>query len=929
MRTNRASVLSVACITGILGLAVPASASAADATIYVNPVAARCSDSGTGTQALPFCTLTAAADSAQPDQTVQVAPGAPLNEAVRITKSGLPGHPITIKGSDDFPSQPEIDAVGGQPALTLSGVHDVVIDGLYASGSATSGPIVVKDSSRVLLDHLDVGEAPQSSAGAGVLITGQGDHVTLSRSYLEATHGIVVDPLVGNTTIAGNDLPGSLAGAIHVAAPGAVVTNNTVSAGTGPGISLLGAATDATVENNIVVDATSAPSSTGSPDAQIAVSAGSVTRTKVDYNIVHAPAGHPDYNWAGTALAGVADFRATSQQGAHDVDSAIVFDRTVLFGDRLTDADTAALKSADPNAPGVPATDLLGYGPTDDPKVPTPADGNLLDRGAYQLQGLKRAELSATGRYRTPQGPAPFTATFSATVTNDWPTKLTYTYDFGDGTTQTGDQPTTTHVYGTPGKYHPTVTVTDGVGGKVTSEPYQDVTVAPADATLQPSFTVKPWSSPMRYNLDASASSGPYKITTYVIDWNDGSTPTTDSSGVFLQHTFPQPGTYAVTLTVTDESGAKATTVQQVTTAYDPAGYVALTPTRILDTRWSASGPAPLGPGATTVVQAAGGSGPNAVPIGATAVVVNLTATQGTDDSFLTAFPTGTKVPTASNVNFKPGQDVSNVVTIPMTADGTISLYNHVGTVHVVADVLGYYKPAAGSNYTPATPTRLLDTRTTNSPLGQFGVRSLQVAGASAIPANATAVALNVTATEGTADSFLTVYPTGAQLPNASNVNFKAGTDTGNQVIVPVGQGGSIDIYNHIGSVHAVVDVFGYYSPDSKGKFIPVSPQRLMDTRQPGRHALTPNSSISVGGVPANATAAVLNVTAVDGTADSFLTVHATTTPRPATSNLNFGPGRTIPNQVITPVSNGSFDVYNHVGTTNVITDLFGYFTAG
>ena len=86
---------------------------------------------------------------------------------------------------------------------------------------------------------------------------------------------------------------------------------------------------------------------------------------------------------------------------------------------------------------------------------------------------------------------------------------------------------------------------------------------------------------------------------------------------------------------------------------------------------------------------------------------------------------------------------------------------------------------------------------------------------AEAIPAAGVgAVALNVTVTEPTAASFLTVWPTGATRPLASNVNFVAAQTAPNMVLVPVGANGQISIYNNAGSAHVIVDVLGWF-PDS------------------------------------------------------------------------------------------------------------------
>ena len=129
---------------------------------------------------------------------------------------------------------------------------------------------------------------------------------------------------------------------------------------------------------------------------------------------------------------------------------------------------------------------------------------------------------------------------------------------------------------------------------------------------------------------------------------------------------------------------------------------------------------------------------------------------------------------------------------------GTITYYpirfNHrlafVASTDVQATTTGL--PATPSGYTPAGPTRLLDTRdgSGNGKVGPGGVISLQVAGAStstgAVPADATAVVLDVTATDASSSSYVSVYPSARPAAARSNLNFTAGETIPNLVVVPV-----------------------------------------------------------------------------------------------------------------------------------------------
>jgi hypothetical protein len=73
------------------------------------------------------------------------------------------------------------------------------------------------------------------------------------------------------------------------------------------------------------------------------------------------------------------------------------------------------------------------------------------------------------------------------------------------------------------------------------------------------------------------------------------------------------------------------------------------------------------------------------------------------------------------------------------------------------------------------------------------------------------AVILNVTVTEPTEGSFVTVWPGGETRPLASNLNYAAGQTVPNLVAVKVGAGGSVSLYNLSGWAHVIVDVAGWY----------------------------------------------------------------------------------------------------------------------
>jgi CSLREA domain-containing protein len=369
-----------------------------------------------------------------------------------------------------------------------------------------------------------------------------------------------------------------------------------------------------------------------------------------------------------------------------------------------------------------------------------------------------------------------------------------------------------------------------------------------------------------------------------------------------------------------------------------------LSPYRILDTRTSPQG-VPAGKlqhNSVITVDVTGG--PSGVPdSNVSAVVINATVTEPTHGSFLTVYPSGVQRPMASNLNFSPGQTVPNLVTVKVGIDGKVKVYNAVGQVHVIFDIVGWYGgPTGGSRFNAINPARILDTRTApqGTPAGAVDQNETVVAdvtGVGGVPADATAVVLNVTVTGGTSGSFLTVYPSdpSVPLPTASNLNFNTGQTVPNLVTVKVGPDGNVKIYNKLGSVHVIFDVVGYYAAGGNLLY-PITPSRILDTRTApqgtpagavGTASTGTSVDVTVGDVPATATGVIVNTTVTQPTLASYLTVWPSGITRPSTSNLNFSTGQTVPNLVVVRVgTGGNVQVYNNKGSVHVIFDAVGYF---
>lgn len=373
-----------------------------------------------------------------------------------------------------------------------------------------------------------------------------------------------------------------------------------------------------------------------------------------------------------------------------------------------------------------------------------------------------------------------------------------------------------------------------------------------------------------------------------------------------------------------------------------PAGSVfrSVVPTRIADSRTGLGLSGAVGPAGATLPVAGDGAVAGLPTTGVSAVVLNVTATNGTANSFLTVHPAGAPTPTASNLNFAAGATVPNLVTVKVGQANAIRLVNASGTVDVVIDLVGYYlSDSAGGTFTPLTPARVVDSRTGLGLAAAVGSTpgEVKITGAGGVPDAATAVVLNVTATNATKNSFLTVYPTGEPQPTASNLNFAAGQTVPNLVVVRVGAGGKFSMANANGTTDVVADVVGYFSPDDVGStFFPLPPTRALDTRSgvgiAGKvgSAAAPLQVAGAAGVPASGvTAVVINVTVTNPSHNSFLTLFPAGTSVPKASNLNFAAGQTIANLVVVKVgAGGAVNLTNAIGTTDVVGDVVGYYAA-
>jgi hypothetical protein len=333
------------------------------------------------------------------------------------------------------------------------------------------------------------------------------------------------------------------------------------------------------------------------------------------------------------------------------------------------------------------------------------------------------------------------------------------------------------------------------------------------------------------------------------------------------------------------------------------------------------------------------------VPTDASAVVLNVTVTGTQQPGFVTVWPCGSPMPTASNLNFATQDTVPNAVIVKVGTEGRVCFYSDAAT-HLIVDRSGFFP--ADSSYKPLVPARLLDSRGLGTIDGRdagIGLRpedsvtELLVAGRGKVPIDADAVVLNVTATGTKRPGFVTVWPCGSPMPNASNLNFGTDDTVPNTVIVKVGTAGKVCLYTDA-ATHLLADASGYF-PAGSG-YGALVPARLMDTRGPGTvdgqaagiglqtwDSKTELVVAGRGGVPSDAAAVVLNVTATGTQGPGYVAAWPCGGYQGSSSVLNYRTDDTVANAAIVSVGErGRVCLYTWTGT-HLIADVNGYFPAG
>ena len=234
--------------------------------------------------------------------------------------------------------------------------------------------------------------------------------------------------------------------------------------------------------------------------------------------------------------------------------------------------------------------------------------------------------------------------------------------------------------------------------------------------------------------------------------------------------------------------------------------------------------------------------------------------------------------------------------------------------------------------FSPVTPYRLFDTRTTDSPVEPGQTLEVDVSGQPG-PPNRTAVLLNVTTDQPADAGYVQAFPCG-QTPNTSTVNYDAGQTAANLAMVKLPANGHVCFTSFV-PTHLIVDVAGWFSPQTQATgdgYVTVTPNRVLDTRLSGQK-LPAGQELRLGlaghaGFPDNATAALLNLTATEPDGPGYIKVYPCGQEN-LTSNVNYVASQTVANLAAVKVAPGGDVCFKSFATTHLVVDLAGWYVPG
>lgn len=361
--------------------------------------------------------------------------------------------------------------------------------------------------------------------------------------------------------------------------------------------------------------------------------------------------------------------------------------------------------------------------------------------------------------------------------------------------------------------------------------------------------------------------------------------------------------------------------------------HLLVSPVRIVDTRPDAG---KLGGGRVLTVPVAGVAG---VPDDAVAAVVSVTAVEPCSDTFLTVFPCGEGVPTASTVNAVAGSIVANSIVARLGGGALCVITLHPSDV--IVDVTGWVGPG-GMGTEPVAPLRLTDTRpgqpqalaTPQTRLGARQALTVDLGSLPGVDASVTAATINVTVANPSGPGFVAVLPgpcAAATLPpTTSNLDFVAHRDAAATATIGL-VNGDLCVYS-MTETDIVIDLQALHGPaphaaDGNGTATTaIDPLRILDTRATTRLHAGDTIALDTSTV---ADAALVNLTAVLPSASGFVTLSPCGKAVPNVSNVNFVVGDVVANRAVVSTDGTSRFCLFSSADTDVVIDLTGFVGSG
>ncbi|MCU1246116.1 MAG: protein, alpha-tubulin suppressor [Acidobacteria bacterium] len=519
-------------------------------------------------------------------------------------------------------------------------------------------------------------------------------------------------------------------------------------------------------------------------------------------------------------------------------------------------------------------------------------------------------------------------------------------WDYGDGTSDACSSNPCVHLYKQAGTYHATLRATDYFGASATTT--HDVVIG-NDPPLIGDLTFACSGPSCDFALQSASDDVAVKSMTW--DFGDGSIVTRPDGVLTASHTYAAPATYLARVTVSDGTLQTTSALRSVTPSFNAPGpalaLFTLPPCRLIDTR---SGGTRLRGGVPLTVDAT--TPPCGIPFSAQAIVGNATVIGPTaagrhflPPSTTTSFLNFSATDLARANGFIAPLSLRQAGVKAGTFDVAASLAAG-GTIDLAVDVTGYYAadtaatpPARGPFlYQGTQPRRVVDSRTSPPSLSPNLPRLLQTTAYAGI---AGAVAANLTAILPTQTGHFLLYPSElATPPSASTLNAAAGAVLGNFSVVGASGRSADDVgLLYVGGSPSArsdfaLDVIGYFLPPSLAnrKFVPLTPCRAIDTRNPGFQKLRSGLSNQYDlrgncGVPLEATDVAANLVVIASPADGYLELLGCCAPAGRTAIVNFKAGEVVSNAAIAESNLNLAYTAVTPGNADFIVDVYGYFS--